>query len=56
VQLPATPEELEQFRAAAAEEDQPLGRWLLEAARAYRLMAMRDDAQLTDADWHAIVA
>lgn len=54
VQLPCSTEELAQFRAAAEDEDQPLGRWLVEAARAYRLMAMREDARLTDADWRAI--
>lgn len=55
VQLPAAPDELARFRAAAEEEGLPLGQWLVEAARAYKLMGKRPDAQLTDEDWRKVV-
>jgi hypothetical protein len=38
-----------------AGETLPLGQWLVEAARAYELMAKRPDAVLTDEDWRKIV-
>lgn len=55
VNLPASPEEAAQFRAAAEEEGLPLAQWLLEAARAYALIAKRPDGELTDADWRKVV-
>lgn len=55
VNLPASPEEVAQFRAAAEEEGLPLAQWLLEAARAYALIAKRPDGELTDADWRKVV-
>ncbi len=54
VQLPVTPAELAQFRAAAAEEGIGLGEWLRSAARAY--VRMDEHGELTDKDWREIVA
>lgn len=55
VNLPASPAEVAQFRAAAETEGLTLASWLLEAARAYALIAKRPDGELTDADWRKVV-
>ena len=56
VYIPCAPDEEARWRAIAADEDVPMSRWVLEACRAYELLAERDDGVLTDADWREISA
>ena len=55
VQLPAAPDEIARFQAAADEEGLSFARWLLEAARAYALIQRSADGTLTDSDWRKVV-
>jgi len=54
VQIPASPDDIRRWRALAKAGDLPLGRWLIEAARAYEIISERQDA-LSDEEWRRVV-